>query len=401
MSTHRVVITGLGVTAANALSAGELAQALVERRSGIRETDAFGIDGRARSAGEVELPGVPLEGQDRVSQLALHAAEQALRDSGLEPLGSWREEAGVMLGTSRGPALSLERFMRSARAEARRELFAELPFASIARNVAARFGLCGVQSTVTMACVSSSLAIGRALDEIRRGRASVMLAGGADALTQLSFSGFSVLRAMTPTVCRPFDHRRNGMVLGEGAGVLVLEELQHAIRRGARIHAELCGWGTAGDAHHSTSPHPEGRGLQQAMTRALRQSGLTTEQIDFVNLHGTGTPANDPAECHALRCVFGERTASLPVNSLKPYFGHTLGASGVLELIGSLVGMERDFIPPTLHCEELDPKCNVDVVRGEGRSHRMDVLMSTKSAFGGANVALVARRLPEAGRGAR
>ncbi|MCY1014484.1 beta-ketoacyl-[acyl-carrier-protein] synthase family protein [Pyxidicoccus sp. MSG2] len=398
MSTHRVVITGLGVTAANALSSRELAQALLERRSGVRESRQFGIEGRAYSAGEVDLPGFSAEGVDRVSQLALHAAEQALRDSGLESQAGWREEAGVMLGTSRGPALSLERFMRSGSEATRRTLFGELPFSSIARNVAARFGLGGVLSTVTMACVSSSLAIGRALDEIRHGRAPVMLAGGADALTQLSFSGFSVLRAMTPTVCRPFDHRRNGMVLGEGAGILVLEELHHALQRGARIHAELCGWGTAGDAHHPTSPHPEGRGLQQAMTLALRQSGLTTDQIDFVNLHGTGTPANDPAECHALRRVFGERTASLPVNSLKPYFGHTLGASGVLELIGSVLGMERDFIPPTLQCEELDPRCDVDVVRGEGRARRIDVLMSTKSAFGGANVALVARRLPEAGR---
>lgn len=401
MSAHRVVITGVGVTAANALSAEELARALAERRSGIRQTDAFGLDGRTRSAGEVELPGSSLEDVDRVSRLALHAAEQALRDSGLALEGSWREETGVMLGTSRGPALSLERFMRAEGEEVRRKLFAELPFSSLARNVAARFGLGGVQSTVTMACVSSSLAMGRALDEIRRGRASLMLAGGADALTSLSFSGFSVLRAMTPTVCRPFDHRRNGMVLGEGAGVVVLEELQHALQRGARIHAELCGWGTAGDAYHATSPHPEGRGLQQAMAAALRQSGLTAEQIDFVNLHGTGTPANDPAECHALRSVFGARTDSLPVNSLKPYFGHTLGASGALELIGSVLGMERDFIPPTLHCEELDPKCNVDVVRGEGRARRIDVLMSTKSAFGGANVALVARRIPEARRETR
>ncbi|NBD09922.1 beta-ketoacyl-[acyl-carrier-protein] synthase family protein [Corallococcus silvisoli] len=401
MTAHRVVITGMGVTAANALSTGALARALEERRSGIRETAAFGTEGRARTAGEVDLPGPPLDAEDRVSRLALHAAEQALQDSGLAPGGRWSEDTGVMIGTSRGPALSLERFMRSGDAEARRKLFAEVPFSSIARNIATRFGLGGVLSTVTMACVSSSLAIGRAVDEIRRGRASLMVAGGADALTQLSFSGFSVLRAMTPTVCRPFDHRRNGMVLGEGAGILVLEALEHARQRGAKIHAELCGWGTAGDAHHPTSPHPEGRGLQQAMASALAQSGLTTEEIDFVNLHGTGTPANDPAECHALRQVFGARTASLPVNSLKPYFGHTLGASGALELIGSLLGMERDFIPPTLHCEELDAKCDVDVVRGEGRKRHIDVLMSTKSAFGGANVALIARRLPEAGREGR
>jgi 3-oxoacyl-[acyl-carrier-protein] synthase II len=393
MSHHRVVITGMGVVAANALSAAELSRALIERRSGIRDTDRFGKDSRTRYAGEVDLPGFTADGLDRVSQMALHAAEQSIQDSGLEPGGSWRDEAGVMLGTSRGPALSLERFLRPVPPMTSQQVFGEVPFYSIARNVAERFALGGIRSTVTMACVSSSLAIGRAMDLIRRGDCSLMLAGGADALTSLSFSGFSVLRAMSPSVCRPFDQRRNGMLLGEGAGIIVLEELEHARRRGARIHAELCGWGTAGDAHHPTGPHPEGHGLQGAMKAALRQACLSAEQIDFLNLHGTGTPANDPAECQAVHRVFGAHTAVLPVNSLKPYFGHTLGAAGVLELIGSLLGMERDFIPPTLNCEELDPKCNVNVVRGEGRTQRINVMMSTKSAFGGANVALIARRL--------
>jgi len=394
--SRRVVITGLGVVAANALSVGELTSALRERRSGIRETGRFGTEVRTRFAGEVDLPEAGDEPTDRVSQLALNAAGQALRDAGLEQAPEWRRQAGVMLGTSRGPALSLEGFLRAAQRptqeEERRSWRAEMPLASIVRNVAERYGLEGERSTVTMACVSSSLAMGRAADHIRRGRAPLMLAGGADALTLLSFSGFSVLRAMSASVCRPFDQRRNGMLLGEGAGIVVLEELEHALRRGARIHAELCGWGTAGDAFHPTGPHPEGRGLQRAMTVALQRSGLGPGDIDFINLHGTGTSANDPAECQAVRGVFGERTPQLPVNSLKPYFGHTLGAAGGIELIASLLTLEHDFIPPTLNCEELDPRCAVDVVRGTGRAQRVDTLMSTKSAFGGANVALVARR---------
>jgi len=395
MSRPRVVITGLGVIASNGYSKDEFSQSLSTGRCGIRPTDRFGINGRSGQAGEVNLPGDSPEEFDRVSQLAFNATLQALRDCGLDPEGSWREEAGFILGTSRGPAISLERFLRTTDSPADLALFREVPFSSIVRNVASRFGFGGAVSTVTMACVSSSLAIGRAMDFICGGRASVMFAGGADALTNLSVSGFSVLRAITPNLCRPFDERRNGMILGEGSGVVVLESLEHATRRGAKVYAELCGWGVAGDAHHPTRPHPEGRGLRQAMAGALQHSGMDASQIDFVNLHGTGTLANDPAECQALHQVFGSRAATLPVNSLKPFIGHTLGAAGVIELIGSLLGMAQDFIAPTLNCEQVDPKCGVDVVRGAGRAQRIDALMSTKSAFGGANVALVARRLPD------
>jgi len=231
------------------------------------------------------------------------------------------------------------------------------------------------------------------MDTIRRGRSAVMLAGGADSLTNLSFSGFSVLRAMTRTVCRPFDRRRDGLVLGEGAGMLVLEDLDHARRRGARIYVELCGWGTAGDAHHATSPHPDGRGLASAIAAALRQAEVTPEEVGVLNLHGTGTRANDPAECQAVRRVFGARCDRLPASSLKPMIGHTLGAAGALELAGSLLAMLGGFVPPTLNSEEPDPRCSLDIVRGRARDHQASALVSTKSAFGGSNVAIVVRRL--------
>jgi 3-oxoacyl-[acyl-carrier-protein] synthase II len=299
--------------------------------------------------------------------------------------------AGVCAGTSRGPAASLERLLDPDAASGRR-LMREIPFYSIARNVARCFGMSGPSSTVTMACVSSSLALGHAMDAIRRRRVTVMLAGGADSLTSLSFSGFSVLRAMTRETCRPFDRRRDGMVLGEGAGLLVLEELEHARARGAHVYAELLGWGSAGDAHHATSPHPEGRGLAAALTAALRDARTAPEQVDHANLHGTGTPANDPAECQAVRRVFGAHCARLPVNSLKPMIGHTLGAAGVLELAGSLLAMQGGFIPPTLNSQETDPRCDLDVVTGAARAVPVRTLVSTKSAFGGANVAIVARR---------
>jgi 3-oxoacyl-[acyl-carrier-protein] synthase II len=394
MSAAGVAVTGIGLLTSNADSAESFTAALREGKSGVKDITGFETGWSFRQGGEVELPPEDQEAKlDRVSQLAVAAARRAVEDSGLAGSVLESTRAGLCVGTSRGPALSLEQLLRSSDPDQRQALFAEVPFYSIARNIAQRLGLSGPISTVTMACVSSSLAIGRACDIIRRGQTPIMVAGGADSLTTLSFSGFSVLRAMTRTACRPFDRRRDGMILGEGAGMLVLEDLEHARRRGAQIYAEICGWGTAGDAHHATSPHPQGRGLASAINSALREAGLSADEIDHVNLHGTGTTANDPAECQAIRQVFGARGDTVPVNSLKPMIGHTLGAAGVLELTGSILGMRGGFVSPTLNYEEPDPFCNLNVVGGEAREQRMDVLLSTKSAFGGANVAIVARRV--------
>lgn len=395
MSGARVVVTGIGVVTANAANTAEYATALRDGKSGIRDLTLFDPGFPFRQAGQVDLPEEEPEAQrvDRVSRLALIAARQAVADADLQPGGPILARAGLCAGTSRGPAQSLERLLDPSQGTTSRGLMLEVPFYSIARNVARHLGMSGPCSTVTMACVSSSLAIGHAMDAIRRGRAQVMLAGGADSLTNLSFSGFSVLRAMTRGTCRPFDRTRDGMVLGEGAGLLVLEELEHARARGARVYAELTGWGSAGDAHHATSPHPEGRGLQAALGIALRDARTAPEEIDHANLHGTGTPANDPAECQAVRRVFGTHCERMPVNSLKPMIGHTLGAAGALELAGSLLAMQGGFIPPTLNSCERDSRCDLDVVTGGARKQSVRTLVSTKSAFGGANVAIVARQM--------
>jgi len=390
----RVVVTGIGVLTSNASSVTEFSDALRDGRSGIRDITRFDTGFPFKLGGECRLDEQESD-LDRVSQLAITAARQAVQDSGLLPEGTWRKRAGLCIGTSRGPALSLEHLLASSDASDRQALFEEIPFSSIARNVAGLLGLNGPTTTVTMACVSSSLAIGNAFDLIRRGRAEVMLAGGADNLTNLSFSGFSVLRAMTRSVCRPFGRNRDGIVLGEGSGILVLEEYEHARARGATIHAEICGWGTAGDAHHATSPAPDGRGLAAAIGSALRQAELTPGDIEHVNLHGTGTTANDAAESKAIHRVFGDRASKIPVNSLKSMFGHTLGAAGVLELTASILSMQGGFIPPTMNTEELDPECDLNLVRGKSLERDYDVLLSTKSAFGGANVAIAARRVPE------
>jgi 3-oxoacyl-[acyl-carrier-protein] synthase II len=390
MKQSRVVVTGMGILSSNASSGPEFADALRAGRSGIRDITQFDTAFPFKLGGEVDVDGADSE-LDRVSQLAAYAGRQALADSALDTSAGWREETGLCIGTSRGPAISLERLLGTTCEVTSKALFDEIPFHSIARNVGRILGLSGPMTTVTMACVSSSLAIGQAFDSIRRGRAKVMLAGGADSLTNLSFSGFSLLRAMTRSVCRPFDARRDGIILGEGAGILVLEDLEHAIARGARIYAEIGGWGTAGDAHHATSPSPDGRGLTLAIRNALKQARISPDEIEHVNLHGTGTATNDASESQAMHRVFGERASSIPVNSLKPMFGHTLGAAGVLELAGTILSMKGGFVAPTLNTEELDPACDLNVVRGESLMLGYGTLLSTKSAFGGANVAIAAR----------
>jgi len=394
MSAPRVVVTGIGLLTSNAHSVDGFTVALREGKSGVKEITRFDTGWPFRQGGEVELPPEDEDPRlDRVSELALAAARRAVADSGLSPSDLELARAGLCVGTSRGPALSLQRLLRPELSDDKEALFAEVPFYSIARNIARHLGLSGPIASVTMACVSSSLAIGRAWDAIRRGRTPIMLAGGADSLTTLSFSGFSVLRAMTKSSCRPFDRRRDGMILGEGAGILVLENLDHARSRGAQVYAEISGWGSAGDAHHATSPHPQGRGLAGAIRKAMSEARVSVDEIDHANLHGTGTAANDPAECQAIRQVFGDRCERLPVNSLKPMIGHTLGAAGVLELTGSILGMRGGFVPPTLNYAEPDPSCNLNVVSGAAREQRTRVLLSTKSAFGGANVAIVARQM--------
>lgn len=393
-SQHRVVVTGLGILTANATSADEFTDALRAGRCGIRDITRFDTGFPFKLGGEVRLEESE-SGLDRVSRLAMTAARQAVSDARFTD-DAWRKGAGLCVGTSRGPAISLEQLLASADVAAKQALFDEIPFNSIARNVARLLNLSGSTSTITMACVSSSLAIGRAFDAIRRGRANVMLAGGADSLTNLSFSGFSVLRAMTRSVCKPFDLHRDGIVLGEGSGMMVLENYEHAVARGARIYAEIGGWGTAGDAHHATSPAPDGRGLAGAIRSALRQANITPGDVEHVNMHGTGTAANDASEPNALRQVFGDRAQSIPVNALKPMFGHTLGAAGVLELSASILSMRGGFIAPTLNTTELDPDCGaLNLVRGASLPHDYRVLVSTKSAFGGANVAIVAQLVPE------
>jgi 3-oxoacyl-[acyl-carrier-protein] synthase II len=244
------------------------------------------------------------------------------------------------------------------------------------------------------ACSSSATAIGYAGDRIRLGHVDVALAGGAEGLCRLTFLGFNALRATSPEPCRPFDRDRKGLNLGEGAAILVLESLEHAQARGARIYALLGGYGITADAHHMTAPHPEGDGAARAMEAALADAGLRPDQVGYVNAHGTATPHNDAAESKAIHRVFGAHAPSLCVSSIKSMVGHTLGAAEAIEAVASCLTIHERFVPPTVNLETPDPSFGLDFVPKEARSIEVQALLSNSFAFGGNNTTLAFMRAP-------
>jgi 3-oxoacyl-[acyl-carrier-protein] synthase II len=266
------------------------------------------------------------------------------------------------------------------------------PVSSTADLLAAVFDCRGEHTTVSTACSSSANAVGLAADAIQEGRADVVLAGGTEAHCKLTYAGFNALQALDSGPCRPFDRRRAGLSLGEGAAVMVLEAEARARARGARIYAEIAGYGTSADAHHMTAPHPGGEGAVLAMRRALAEAGVDSSAVEYVNAHGTGTVQNDPIETRAIRAVLGKRADRVPVSSTKSQVGHCLGAAGAVEILATLLALHHGFVPPTVNLDEADPECDLDYVPGRAREGRFAVALSNSYGFGGNNTSVVVRR---------
>jgi 3-oxoacyl-[acyl-carrier-protein] synthase II len=254
--------------------------------------------------------------------------------------------------------------------------------------VARHLELCGPRSTIMTACSSSATAVGVAADRVRLGQVDVAIAGGAEGLCRLTYAGFSCLRATSPDVCRPFDADRKGLNLGEGAAVLVLEALDHALARGAEVLALVAGYGITADAYHMTAPHPDGDGAARAMRAALDDAGLSPDDVDYINAHGTATPHNDAAETLAIKSLLGTRAPSVPVSSIKSMVGHTLGAAGAIEAAASVLTIARGLIPPTVNLEHPDPAFGLDFVPGQAREQPVRVVLSNSFAFGGNNTSI-------------
>ncbi len=413
MTQRRVVVTGLGVCAPNGTGVDAFWSALVAGRSGVRPIAAFDASAlRSRIAGEVvdfdaatRLPAKTAKRTARFAQLALGAALEAVESAGLagDDDAGIRDGSAIVVGSGIGAFDFFERehipFLEKGPGK-----FHPLTVPLVIPNAAAgiiamEIGSHGPNFCVTSACASGANSIGTALDLIRSGRADVAFAGAAEStISPFAIDGYCQLRALStrnddpPGASRPFSRDRDGFVIAEGAGILVLEELEHAKRRGATILAELVGYGASADAYHLTAPEPEARGAVRAMRAALADARLAPEAIQLVNAHGTSTPLNDVVETGAIKTVFGDHARRLAVHSTKSMTGHALGAAPALEAAAAVLTLSRGVIHPTINLNEPDPACDLDYVPLVAREAKIDAVMSNSFGFGGHNAVLVFRR---------
>ncbi|GHE12681.1 beta-ketoacyl-[acyl-carrier-protein] synthase family protein [Streptomyces alanosinicus] len=394
LDSRRVVVTGLGLASPlgcdveefwTNVTTGAVATALVTR---------FATDGYpTRLAAEVAAPGLSDPDPDvpRSVRYVRHSARAALRQAGLGQGAVARERAGIVVGTVMGTRPHLEELRRQGRPLTRGGPW-DTP-GLLADDPARTFGLRGPRQAVAAGCAAGNTALALAADEIRAGRADVMVAGGVDELSEAVFQLFTTLRALTPDRVRPFDRDRRGMLPSEGAGVLVLESLEHARRRGAQVLAELAGWAVAADAHHMTAPHPKSAGLLHCMAESLRGAGLRPDEIDHVSAHGTGTPANDALEAAAVAEFFTPYGARPALSSLKGMLGHAQGGASALEAIACVLAVGRGRVPGNPTLEHPDDACApLDVVRGPSRDLPVRAALSNAFGFGGNTSAVVLTR---------
>ena len=407
----RVVVTGLGAVSPFGRGRDVLWRGLDSGEAAIDEFDLFdSTEHRTHLAGQVRanFDGLEKLGSggkgherraERLSRTDRFALSAALEAFGHADLNENTRDLGVFFGCSTGGMYEGEGLFEARESDAHRpvsSMFAAHQNNSPADAIARAFGTTGPIEVISSACSAASMAIEGALQALRAGELDVALAGGADGLCRLTYAGFNSLRAVDEEACRPFREEREGLSIGEGAGVLVLETLEHARARRAAPIAELVGAGSSCDAYHMTAPHPEGLGAAAAIRAALLDSGIEHGDVDFFNLHGTGTPHNDAAEWQALKNVFGERAAELPATSTKSGVGHLLGACGGLEAVATILCLDAGVVHPTTGAGPVDPASPADLVLGKSRAlDRCEYAVSANLAFGGANGALVFRRWSE------
>lgn len=389
MSERRVVVTGLGPVTPLGVGREAFWRAALEGTDCSHEVERFDTSmykvHRACEVRGFEAPALE-GGSGPAARLATAAARLALEDAGLSP---GLERCGVVFGTTGGEIPVLEGLHRLERAEGEdalpRDEFLHYPCHRIAAQVGRALALEGPNQVVPTACAAGNYALATARDWLRDGRCERVVAGGVDPLSIVTFTGFGRMFAIAPDHCRPFDKNRKGILPGEGAAALVLETLEGARARGATILAEVRGVGFSCDAHHPTMPHPEGVGIQLAMRRALSDAACAPEAVDYVSAHGTGTPANDRIESAAIHAVFGAHAAKLPVSSMKSMIGHTMGAASAIEACACVQAIQEGAVPPTIHHEEPDPECAIDVVPNVARELPVEVALNNAWAFGGNN----------------
>jgi len=411
-SSHRVVVTGLGAVASLGHEVDAFWAGLLAGRSGVDRVSLFDPTAYASHVG-AEVRGWdpaqhmdPKEARrnDRYTHFGFVAAKQACRDAGLEMGREDPDRVGVMIGSGIGGMYTYESQLKVLAERGPRKI-SPFTIPSLIGNIcsglfAIELGARGPNFGVVSACATGSHALGEAAHAIRRGDVDVMVAGGSEAaITPFAYASFCAMKAMSTrndeprSASRPFDRGRDGFVMGEGAGVLVLESLEHARARGARIYCELAGYAATCDAYHITQPDPEGKGLSMAMRRALAAAGLEPTAIDYINAHGTSTPYNDKFETLAIKRVFGDHARRVAISSTKSMTGHLLGAAGGIESVICARALTAQAIPPTINLDDPDPDCDLDYVPGQAREARLRAVLSNNLGFGGQNSSIVFRAL--------
>ena len=408
---RRVVITGFGLVTPLGIGVEENWSALVAGKSGIGPITRFDASHMAtKIAGEVKdfkpenyVSRKDINRMDIFTQYAMAASRMAVEHSKLKINGNNANKVGVVMGTGLGGLNTIERFHRLLLEQGPRKVspfFIPMLIANMAPGqISIAFGAKGPNLAIETACAAGTHAVGDAFKQIQRGIADVMIAGGVEStVTPLAISGFNAMRALSTRndepqkASRPFERDRDGFVMAEGSGIVILEALDHALERGATIHAELIGFGLSGDAFHISAPAPEGEGMARCMQMALDDAGVAPEEVDYINAHGTSTDLNDSFETRAIKTVFGKHSYELAVSSTKSMTGHLLGGAGGVESVISVLTLTRGIVPPTINYENQDPECDLDYVPNVARERPVRTALSNSFGFGGTNAALLFRR---------
>lgn len=408
---NRVVITGMGIISPLGIGKEKYWESLVEGKNGISTITRFDVsEYQTKIAGEVNdfnpmdyMDRKEAKRMDRFTQFAVAAGILAIEDAGINLKKENKDNIGVVFGTGIGGTETFEeqhKILQKRGPNRVSPFFVPMLICNMAAGqLSIQLGLRGPNTTIVTACASSTNAIGEAFKILQRGDAEIILSGGSEAaITPMSLAGFCSMKAMTThneepeKASRPFDAQRDGFVLSEGAGVIVLETLEHAKSRGAQIYAEIAGYGCTADAYHITAPAPEGEGAMKAMERAIKDAGIKPEDVDYINAHGTSTPLNDKFETAAIKNLFGKHAYSLSVSSTKSMMGHLLGAAGVVEVIATALTINTGIVPPTINYKNPDPECDLDYVPNICRKMPVNVALSNSLGFGGHNASLVLQR---------
>lgn len=407
----RVVVTGMGLVIPTGIGVQTAWKNICEGRSGVGRLTRFNPNGfETKIAAEVKgfnpeayIEKKEIKKMDLFIQYALAATKEALEDSGLKIIPENCEQIGVIVGTGLGGLPSLEKYHQILLEKGPSRVspfFIPMLIANMASGqIAIQFGVKGINSCLVTACATGAHCIGDAFRAILYGDAEAVIAGGTEAnISPLTIAGFNSMKALSTRndeperACRPFEKNRDGFVVGEGAGIVILEELEFAFKRGARIYAELVGFGYTGDAYHITAPPPDGDGAIRCMRMAINDAGLKPEEIDYINAHGTSTPLNDATETQAIKKVFGEHAKKIPISATKSMTGHLLGAAGSTEAIFTILTIRDGIIPPTINYDEPDPECDLDYVPNVARRQPVNTAISNAFGFGGTNATLVLKK---------